>query len=147
MIAFIIKVYGIYIVGIQGKLLRIIRDMYKTVKSRVLCCSDYSDFFEFEVVLKQGEVISPIMFYIFLEDLELVLNDRANSGPTSDDITFILMLFADDMVMVILSNSPEDLQNSLNVLESYCDNWGVSVNVEKSKVMVLGKIGGVRTNE
>ena len=82
------------------------------------------------------------MFSLFLEDLELVLNDRANSGLTIDDISYILMLFADDMV--ILSNSPEDLQNSLNLLGSYCDNWGLSVNVDKSKVMVFRKRGVVR---
>ena len=36
--------YKLYQVGIQGKLLRITRDMYSTVL-RVRCCSDYLDFF------------------------------------------------------------------------------------------------------
>ena len=55
------------------------------------------------------------------------------------------MLFADDMV--IFGNSPEDLQNSLNLLKSCCDNRGLSVNVDKSKVMVFRKRGGVRASE
>ena len=33
--------------------------------------------------------------------------------------------------MVIIGNSVTDLQNSLNELQSYCDKWGLQVNVAK----------------
>ena len=55
------------------------------------------------------------------------------------------MLFADDMV--ILSNSPSDLQNSLNLLQTYCNKWGLEVNPEKSKIVVFRKRGGVKHDE
>ena len=35
--------------GIQGKLLRIVKDMYANVKSRVKSCSSYSDYFSYAV--------------------------------------------------------------------------------------------------
>ena len=54
--------------------------------------------FECAVGLKQGEVISPALFSLFLEDLELFLQGDQTCGLTFDDITFILMLFADNMV-------------------------------------------------
>lgn len=89
-----------YKCGIQGKVLRIIRDMYDKVKSCVRCCNSYSDFFQYAVGLRQGEVISPIFFSIFVEDLELHLQDNLNSGLLIDDMVLILLLFADDMAII-----------------------------------------------
>ena len=100
-------------------MLRIIKDMYNEVKVCVKGCNSYSDFFECALGLKQGEVISPILFSFFVEDLELFLQDDQNSGLSLDDVTFILMLFADDMV--VLGKDEDDLQRSLNLLEKYCD--------------------------
>lgn len=47
----------LYKIGIQGKLLRIIRDMYQKVKSCVRPCNVYSSYFEYAVGLRQGEII------------------------------------------------------------------------------------------
>ena len=47
--------------------------MYNKIKTCVRGCNSYSDFFEFAVGLKQGEVISPALFSLFIEDLELFL--------------------------------------------------------------------------
>ena len=41
------------------------------------------------------------------------------------------MLFADDMV--ILGKDRNDLQRSLDLLNSYCNKWGLAVNTEKLK--------------
>ena len=82
--------------------------MYKKVKTCVRECNSYSDFFECAIDLKQGDVISPILFSFFIEDLELFLQGYQNCGLSIDDITFILMLFADDMV--IMGKDRNDLQ-------------------------------------
>ena len=131
--------------GMNGKMLRIIRNMYQYVTSCVKGCDSYSDYFEIAVGLRQGEIISPIMFSLFVEDLELYLQDRIDCGLNTNDLCLILLLFADDMCIV--GNSPEDLQASLNRLYEYCNNWGLEVNVDKSKVVVFRKRGGVRLNE
>ena len=80
-----------------------------------------------------------------MEDLELFLQDDVNCGLSLDDISFILMLFADDMV--VLGKNPDDLQNSLNLLAQYCDKWHLQVNTDKTKVMVFRKRGGLRSGE
>ena len=41
--------------------------------------------------------------------------------------------------MVILAETPEDLQKSLNSLYEYCNKWSLEVNTEKTKVMVFRK--------
>ena len=61
----------LYKVGIQGKLLRIVTDMYEKVKSCVKLNSSYSDVFQYAAGLRQGEVMSPLLFSLFVDDLEL----------------------------------------------------------------------------
>ena len=62
-----------------------------------------------------------------------------NSGLTLNDAIFILLLFADDMV--VLGKSVNDLQQSLDLLKQYCDKWDLDVNILKTKTMVLRKRG------
>ena len=119
--------------------------MYNNVKTCVRCCRSYSDFFECAVGLKQGEVISPLLFSLCIEDSELFLQEDQSCGLRLDDVTFLLMLFADDMV--ILGNDINDLQNSLELLERYCDRWELQVNTEKIKILFFWKRGGLRDNK
>ena len=97
--------------GLNGKLLRIIRAMYNKVKCCVRHCNSYSDFFEIAMGLKPGETLSPILFSLFVEDLELYLQSRPDSGLCLNDINIMLLLFADDMVL--LGDTQEELQNIL----------------------------------
>ncbi|XP_053392155.1 L-xylulose reductase-like, partial [Mercenaria mercenaria] len=62
--------------------------------------------------------MSPILFSLFVEDLELFLQTDVDSGLQLDDIVLVLLLFADDMV--VLAKSPEELQKNLNLLHEYC---------------------------
>ena len=126
-------------------MLRVIRDMYQKVKSCVKLCSNYSDYFQYAVGLRQGEVISPILFSLFVEDLELFLQSDINSGLSFDDVILILLLFADDMA--ILGKSPLELQSHLDLLHNYCDTWGLKVNTDKTKVMVFRKRGHLLPTE
>ncbi len=127
--------------GIQGKLLRIVKDMYANVKSRVKSCSSYSDYFSYAVGLRQGEVMSPILFSLFVEDLELYLQDSINSGLSIDDIVLIVLLFADDMA--ILGKSPAEVQSHLDKLYVYCNAWGLNVNTATTKISLSARWVGV----
>ena len=137
--------YKLSKLGVDGKLFNIVRNMYNCVKTCVQGCNTYSEFFECAVGLRQGEVMSPMLFSLFIEDLELFLQNEPACGLSIDDITFILMLFADDMV--IFGSTPQDLQNSLDMLKSYCDKWSLTVNTSKTKIMVFRKRGSTRQNE
>ena len=44
-------------------------------------------------------------------------------------------MFADDAV--ILSDSIEGLQSSLNYLEMFCIKWNLTVNIDKTKIVVF----------
>ena len=55
------------------------------------------------------------------------------------------ILYADDIVL--LSESKSGLQSSLNILGTYCSNWKLQVNVEKSKVLIFNSNGKTHVNE
>jgi len=61
-------------------MLRIIRSMYQSVKSCVRQCNTYSDTFNIAVGVRQGKIISPLMFSLFVGDLELYLQNRHDCG-------------------------------------------------------------------
>ena len=71
--------------GIKGKLLRVIHSMYTSVKFK----GSQSEYFDILVGLKQGDNLSPILFSLSLEDLELSLQNKVDSGLTLTDITLI----------------------------------------------------------
>ena len=126
--------------GVDGKLLSLIRSMYKEVKSCVRHLNTLSDFFDFYIGLMQGEICSPLLFAFFISDIENSLQENADAGITLDQLSLYLILFADDAVL--FSDTPEGLQLSLDKLHVYCERWNLTVNVDKTKIMVFRK-GGI----
>ena len=137
--------YKLYNMGFDGKILNIFKSMYSHVKSCIKLHTNVSDFFEISVGLFQGHNNSPALFALFLDDLELYLQDRVNCRINLYELCIILLLFADDMVLI--GNSPQDLQHSLNKLFDYCTKWGLEVNTDKTNVVVFRKRGPVFENE
>ena len=105
--------------------------MYENVKSHVKHCGNMSELFEYSLGLRQGEIMSPVLVSLFLEDLELSLSNRGNAGLSINDIYIMFLLFADDMVL--FGERPRDLQNSLENLLDHCSSWGLEVNCTKKK--------------
>jgi hypothetical protein len=70
------------------------------------------------VGVKQGEICSPFLSSILIEDLELYIGSRPESGLKFYDLTLVLFLYADDMVL--FSDTVERLQQSLDDLLTYC---------------------------
>ena len=142
--------------NVGGKVLNIIQDMYKKTKLCVKHMRTYSHFFSSNIGLLQGENLSPVLFSMFLNDLKgflvdydvktLTLLQTAQLAETEqiEDFMFLfLLLYADDTA--ILAENPSDLQNALNGLDKYCKEWGLNVNVNKTKVVVFsrGKIRNI----
>ena len=51
--------------GLDSKILRILKTMYATVKSCVKHCNSFTDLFDISLGLKQGLNYSPILFSLF----------------------------------------------------------------------------------
>ena len=75
------------------------------------------------------------MFVDFLSDTRTYLEEKC--GVTVDDEILVHLLWADDMIIV--SNSANGLQSSLDNLFKYCSQWQLILNVMKTKILVYNK--------
>ncbi|MCU7801013.1 MAG: reverse transcriptase family protein [gamma proteobacterium symbiont of Lucinoma myriamae] len=123
--------------GVSCKLVKTVQSLYHNVKACVRGIGTLSECFESHVGVKQGEPLSPLLFILFLNDLSDFLQGSSNNEDllTIDHIQIFLLLFADDTLL--LSESKQGLQNLLDKLHLYCTKWNVTVNIEKTKVMVF----------
>ena len=109
-----------------------------------------SEFFESHVGVRQGENLSPLLFALFLNDMETFFTDqRWNTlkfidklyTDSHDEVTGMLNLFvlnyADDTV--IMAENEHDMQRNLNLLNDYCNCNKLKVNTSKTKIMVFAR--------
>ena len=62
--------YKLIKLGLRGKILNIIKSMYRSVKSRVKSCNKLGNEFYCKLCVRQGECLSPLLFSMFLNDIE-----------------------------------------------------------------------------
>jgi hypothetical protein len=137
--------YKISKLGIRGKLLSVIYSMYVNVRSCVCINGFNSQYFKNSVGLMQGEVLSPILFSLYVNDFEMYfLRDKCVPYECKN-LSLYLLMYADDMV--IFSENVNELQNQLNSLSSYSKLWGLTVNLQKTKIVVFRNGGRVKPTE
>ena len=129
--------------GITGKLFNVVRNIYDNVKSCVQLNNNKSAYFNCYTGVRQGESLSPLLFSLYLNDLESFLKyNNVKNLSLSDNVfdnylKIQILLYADDTV--IFSETPEGLQKSLNCLAEYCKCWKLSINTEKTEIVIFSK--------
>lgn len=103
--------------GVSSRMVSMLRKIYDVVASCVRVNSEYTDFFESHMGVKQGEPLSPLLFLFFINDMQQHLDSDDVDAVTIDDIRIFMLLFADDTVL--FSYSADSLQTLLNNLYNY----------------------------
>ena len=91
--------------NVSSKMVLALKAMYKTVKTCIRHNNSYSAFIESKLGVKQGDPSSPMIFMMFINDLNENINNNLNGIFTIDGIKIFLLLYADDQV--IFGKSPE----------------------------------------
>ena len=111
--------------NINGQILNVIKNLYSNAKCSIKMNGKLSNVFKSEIGVRQGDNLSPLLFSIYLSDLESFLSSKYgglayNSELTENDddlyeyIKMYIILYADDTV--ILAESPTELQMSLDAM-------------------------------
>jgi hypothetical protein len=114
--------------------------VYDEVKYSIKFTEGETSSFSSKIGIKQGCIIIPTLFSLYLNDMVKIF-DKICDPITINNIKVSCLMYADDIVLI--SQSAKGLQNCLNKLSNYCDIWNLSVNIDKSKVIVFNKSGRV----
>lgn len=92
-----------------------------------------------EIGVRQGDVISPNILKIFLNDFSKLLDEECIRSVNLSGKNINSLLYADDLVL--LSDDQKELQNKLDILNKYCKDWCLEINTSKTKIVIFNKSG------
>ena len=139
--------------NMSRKKLRVIIQRYKSAKSCVALDGVLSNDFLCMTGVRQGENLSPLLFFIFLNDLNTFIEPACKglsliegiASNIDDRLSTVLklhiLLYADDTVL--LAETRNDLQKCIRFMEDYCNTWGLKINSSKTKITIFSR-GKVR---
>ena len=105
------------------------------MKSRCQWRGSFSNYFDTLTGTKQGGVLSPKLFTLYMDELVERLKQRG-VGCHLIDLFVACLLYADDLCLIAPTRSA--MQEMLRICEEYCAEYCLSFNVKKSKVLVFG---------
>lgn len=127
--------------GVSSKFLKILKAVYKVVNVVVRCGKDLTNKIYCPLGVKQGCLLSPLLFSLLITEVAKKVAEKGRAGyqfsPGTSQI--FSLLFADDIVLI--STTPIGLQNQLNSLKSASEEIGLSVNLDKTKILTYRKGG------
>ena len=126
--------YKIVSLGIRGNFFRVIEDMYNSSSAKIKINNLLSGNISVERGTEQGHPLSPDLFKLFLKDFSTLLFTTGDY-PFLDNILVNHLLWADDLVLLALDS--KSLQDNLDILEQYCNKWGLAINLIKTKIVIF----------
>lgn len=121
-------------VGVRGKMWRALKNIYVKVESSVVVNEVRTDWFELFTGVRQGCILSPTLFAIFINGLATLVKD-CTKGAKLGPVELHILLFADDIVLV--ADKIQDLQHMLYVADEYSRMYRFGFNGSKSNVVVF----------
>lgn len=128
-------------IGVSTKYVQFVEAIYRESRASVWSGVELSDSFCFNSGVKQGCLLSPLLFALYLNDL----HDFLEGGVFINNINIRLLMYADDIV--ILADDVLVLKNMISKLEEYCTMWNLEVNLAKSEIMIFRNGGRLASNE
>ena len=115
--------------GVSTKFVSLLRNMYKKIKLSVQLPRGISEVFPSNVKLKQGCNMSPILFNLFINDINEIFDVCFCHPVTLGIIKLSNLLYADDLILISETNT--GLQSCLDNLQACFQKWKLTVNNKK----------------
>ncbi|OMH82745.1 LINE-1 retrotransposable element ORF2 protein [Zancudomyces culisetae] len=125
--------------GIRKNYLKLIKGLYKAPKMCVRVGGELSPVVNYDCGVRQGCPLSPFLFDVYINDI--FNNIKGVTVPGLPNVDRLLptrvpgLLFADDLV--VLAETPEDMEISLNIISEWDEKFEMSVNAGKCGTMAI----------
>ena len=117
-----------------ARIIRLLLNVYTSNFVRVAWCNVLSEYFLVTNGVKQGGVLSPVLFCIYIDNL-LVQLSKSGFGCYIGNTFVGALAYADDIVLVAASASATRML--LSICDDFASEYSISFNSTKSKCMVI----------
>jgi hypothetical protein len=123
------------LLGFPGGLVKLLQHVYSNPRSKLFFQDVETEPMTMPIGLRQGCVLSPILFALYLSDLGRKL-ENSGLGVSVGNVRVPGMFFADDM---ILCGSENQLVQLLDIVSEFADQNKIEFNGPKSMVLAFGR--------
>ncbi len=127
-----LMLYRLLDYGIDGKFYEAIKGIYNKAFCSIKINEALTDWFESTQGTKQGDNLSPNCFSMYINPLLAELKS-SGIGVHVENIVVSVLAYADDLVLI--AENEDDLQSLIMILQKWCYQWRLSVNIDKTKAM------------
>ncbi len=107
-------------IGVPEKFLSALKSLYQNVECSVKINGNLTDWFPVNFVFKQGCVLSPTLFNLYIN--ELIKEIKASGvGADVEMGNVVILVYADDII--ILAENEQDLQILLDIIHRWSQEW------------------------
>lgn len=123
--------------GIDDRDLKIIRNLYWNQSATIKVDGEQTEDIQIQRRVRQGCIISPILFNIYSEQIFLEPLEDAEEGIPINGTRLNNIRYADDTL--IFADSAEGLQTLGNKVANVSRKYGLDINSKKTKCMLISK--------
>ena len=120
--------------NIPSVVIRLLINLYTTHKLRIMWNGSFSEIISVKNGVKQGGILSPILFCVYLDNLILSLVN-SGVGCYMGHICLSVLAYADDVV--ILAPTASAMRKLLAICDGFANEYDVKFNASKSKCILF----------
>ena len=119
---------------ISSNIISMIKSLYCNSTSAVLINNIQGNTFKTTVGIRQGCLLSPVLFNVFLEEIMDDIQNNHTSSISNGGLTISNLRFADDID--VIAGNTQELQALTDKLSNNASKYGMEISIENSKVMI-----------
>jgi hypothetical protein len=123
--------------GFPKKIIAIVQTLYSKAETAVRVNGELTEWFKMGIGVRQGCLLSPVLFNIFLEYIMAKVLEGTEAGISIAGRLLNNLRFADDIDL--LTATEDQLQELVTKLQEVASEMGMDVNKGKTKVMMTSK--------